>query len=551
MPINNFSKISLGVGLVDSRAFGYTLLEQSGIPRYLISSIEEGILSGLRLFFWNHDLDSLNLAIAKYPEVSFAVLTTHDFIGKLYGKPVETHLSFRFSYDQNIQYQENSFYLNQNIFTCPGADIGISYTKTGNEIKDSGMLIIEHCNVILISFPWDFLNYQTGGEFGFRPFYSGVLNKNFVEIGPPVDLSKFRRLVINKLIYASDKLGLPLIAMKHPFLNGKFFSIRIDADGFHQDAIFEVLKVSNLTGLKFTWFIDVEGWQNNLNNLKVLKDHQQSIQLHCYEHMTYKSKFLNRVNIRKGLRYLKKHQVEPIAMVSSNGFYPAGYAEAIKDFSFQYTSEFGYDVDNLPSWPGNDKHHPLQIPVHPGSFGVLLPAGFTDINVFTHLYQTIQDRISADGLTIIYEHPFYFLHRTNFWIDFFKGLSNDGYQYISLSDIAKTWKEHVIRLVNLTFDIHSGEILTDSLQTVSSLIQLNNVRTAGSHIKVRKQAMSLYPYNFLLIDPKGVQKEIESRQWILRESKISIPIWFFNYYWNNIKVLIIKSLKKLNLYKKD
>src|SRR5665648_390094 len=109
IPINNFGKINLGVGLADSKGYGYTLLEQSGIPGYLISSIEEGIVSGLRLFFWNHDPESFKLTIGKYPKVHFAVLTTHDFISKLYGKSVGSHVSFSFSSDQIHENIENNF----------------------------------------------------------------------------------------------------------------------------------------------------------------------------------------------------------------------------------------------------------------------------------------------------------------------------------------------------------------------------------------------------------------------------------------------------------
>jgi hypothetical protein len=546
---NSFDQVKLGVGLIDSQSYGYTLLEQSGIPRYIIKSIDDGINSGLRIFFWNHEPESLLQTIGKHTNVSIALLTTHNYIGKLFNNPVGLDLSFSFSANQIYEFNGGEFYLNQNIFTYPGADIGIAYSRNHDKIQNSGIFIYQHENVLLISFPWDFLNFRMGSEFAFRPFYSDLLQKNFVEIGPPVDLAKFRKLVIENLIFASDKLKLPLICQQNPFQNGKYFSVRIDADGFRRDAIADVLKVSDHTGLNFTWFIDVGGWKGNLEMLKILKDHQQTVQFHCYTHMTYKSSVLNKINIKKGLNSMKKYSVYPDAIVSPNGFYPAGFAEAVKGFGFKYSSEFGYDVDDLPSWPQNDKDQPLQLPVHPGSFGVFLPAGFTNKNVFEHLLQNIQTRISSDGLAILYEHPYYFQNRSGMWIDFLNGLLNEGYTYLSLEDISTVWKDYVGQSVKLTYSFQKNEILTDIIKFIPNLVQLNKVKSSGN-INIRENIKVSNPCNFLLIDSEAVQKEIESRQWILNKSSISIPKWFCNYYWLSFKVLAIKWLRKTNFYNK-
>ncbi len=541
----DLNKVRLGIGINNLTGYCYTILEQIGIPGFYIRSLEEGLREGIRIFFWNEHPEVLKSLSEKYNEIKFAVFTTHDFTGKLLDRSVteQNSILFKTKISGGSDY---CFYFSCNVFQLKGASEGISINISGEEIKDSGILRTNYKNIILVSFPWDFINFSLGTENSFRPYYSESTQKNFVEIGPPVDLGKFRVLVLDQLIKASNILELPLIAKKSPFQKKKYFSVRIDADGYHKDSIIDVLRVSKFTGLQFTWFIDVRGWQNNLDSLKLLNSNNQSVQLHCYTHMTYDSELLNEVNIKKGHKILKKYGINAEGIVSPNGFYTKGFGKAISKLGFKYSSEFGFNVDDLPSWPENEKSNPLQIPVHPGSFGVFLSSGFEEADIFQHLNKIIDERAEQNSLAVIYEHPYYFFNRSSKWADFLKGILDKGYQYINMSEIYEVWKKYSEFTFDAIFDKSTSTLNLKSDLDRSKLMQLNSLKHNESDSISHSSYFSKNKSAFRLIDNELISKEIDSRKYILENISTSIPSWFIDYYWFKFRVFILNTLKRFN-----
>jgi len=175
--------------------------------------------------------------------------------------------------------------------------------------------------------------------------------------------------------------------------------------------------------------------------------------------MTYASREVNDINIRKALALMQRNGITPNAIVSPLGCNDKGFSEAIKEQAFEYSSEFGYAVDDLPSFPNNDSAYPLQVPVHPGCSGVFHKAGFTEAEQFEHLYEHARRQGDLDGICLLYDHPNGGLdaHEVQF-VQLFDKVSLRGYKYLCMSDYCRAWLQ---RPRNFRVLFNRGQIEVD------------------------------------------------------------------------------------------
>jgi hypothetical protein len=348
--------------------------------------------------------------------------------------------SYYFRLAEKPPFAARSFYAHLPVCPTQGESFGACYDRDNNEIPNSGITIIAEPSRLRVAFPWDICRYQQGCDWQHRPYFSPVANKHFVEVGPALDSAAFRQLLMEVLLYCFNWLGLPLVRVSPFYHDKKFFSFRIDADGFTESSTQAGLRIADKAGLPFTWFIDTGAWKKARRWLSRLREHGQDVQLHCFRHMTYASREVNDINIRKGLQELSRSGITPNSIVSPLGYNYEGFAQAIKDHGFVYSSEFGYAVDDLPSFPWNNDKYPLQIPVHPASSGVLRKAGFSSEEQFAHLFAVVERRCAADGICILYDHPNGGLDTRELqYADLFDRLRNRCYEYICMPDYCRIW----------------------------------------------------------------------------------------------------------------
>ena len=391
------------------------------------------------MFLWNraaakHEVEALSRGRS-------AVITDRRFLTPGPKRSVEqTPQSYYFCLDKKGPLAARSFYVNLPVLAGGGGTFGVCYDRDNNEIPNSGIGIIESDGRLIVSLPWDISSYEQGPEWEHRPYFSTAAGKHFVEVGPMLDTGAFRRLLLEILLYCFNWVGLPLVRVSPFYKNKRYFSFRIDADGFSESSTEAGLRVAEKSGLRFTWFLDMGRWKNKNKWILRLLEQNQDVQLHCFRHMTYASREVNNINIRKGLKAIHKSGITPNAIVSPLGYAYPGFSEAIKEHGFALSSEFGYAVDDLPSWPCNDKNYPLQIPVHPGCSGVFSQAGFSRDEQFSHFVDAVQKGCSNDGICILYDHPMGGLetYETQY-INLFDQLSDSHHEYICMSDYYRAW----------------------------------------------------------------------------------------------------------------
>ncbi len=356
------------MGIPPTGGWKETFVQYSGIPRIKLSCIQEGVEKGIRVFLWNQE----DLFFGRTDRENIVVITENGFLKKLLNLEGTEKNSYSFRVASG-PFSERSFYIHipceilSNLSSGPGT----CHDSEERGIENSGIILHEWKHILFVSVPWNLLDVEMGARGEFRPFYSPFAGKHFAETGPAIDFGALRRLFQELVLHAFRHIGLPLVKLRHPFLEKPAFSFRIDADGFSRESTDSVLRIAKGIGnAPFSWFIDVQGWGKNIRRVKDLIACHQEVELHCYHHMTYKRESVNRVNLKRGVRKLKRHGIRPRGVGSPYGFWFQGYQEAVRKFGFEYSSELAFNSDDVPSFPYNDGTYPLQIPVHVGSIGV-------------------------------------------------------------------------------------------------------------------------------------------------------------------------------------
>jgi len=449
------------VGIHSDASYHAQVLDQLGIPSVAVESLEEGISRGVRVFLWNGAYVKGEPESASGEQV--AVITDNGSQGFCaHGKGDVDTRSYYFELSEKSPFAAQSFYVNLPVFPIEGDSFGACYDRDNNEIANSGIGIIERSNRLIVCLPWDIFAYQQGVEWEHRPYFSPITGKHFVEVGPLLDTGAFRRLLLEILLHCFNWLGLPLVRVSPFYKNKRYFSFRVDADGFTESSAEAALRIVERTGLRFTWFLDMGRWKNKKKWVMRLVECNQDVQFHCFRHITYTSQETNGINIRKGFELMQAHGITPNAIVSPFGYNSRGFSEAIKEHGFAFSSEFGYAVDDLPSRPWNNKNYPLQIPVHPGCSGVFRDAGFTKKEQFEHLLYQIRKMSDLDGISILYDHPIGGLetHEAQY-MELFDRLSDSPCEYICMSDYYRAWLQ---RPKNPTILFDGGQIEFDGFR---------------------------------------------------------------------------------------
>lgn len=428
----------IAVGIHPDSSYSAQVLNQLGIPAIPLECLSDGIARGVRVFLWNEP-DMMREKPATQEHI--AIITDHASLGSpAPGKHEPLTKSYYFQMPKTPFCSERCFYVNLPVLAGGGETFGVCYDQDNNEISNSGIGIIERANRLIVSLPWDICGYEQGVDWQHRPYFSPAARKHFVEVGPSLDTGAFRRLLLEILLHCFNWVGLPLVRVSPFYKNKRYFSFRVDADGFTKSSSEAALRIAEKTGLRFTWFLDMGRWKNKKKWVKRLMERNQDVQFHCYRHMTYASQEVNDINIRKGIELMQRNGITPNAIISPMGYNYKGFSEAIKELGFAYSSEFGYAVDDLPSRPWNDSNYPLQIPVHPGCSGVFRNAGFTENELLEHLRKQVERQCEFDGICILYDHPNGGLeaHEQQF-VKLFDKLSLSNYEYICMSDYYRAW----------------------------------------------------------------------------------------------------------------
>ncbi|MCK4575574.1 hypothetical protein KAU34_04125, partial [candidate division WOR-3 bacterium] len=182
------------------------------------------------------------------------------------------------------------------------------------------------------------------------------------------------------------------------------FLFRVDTDKSNFDEIYNTYKIADEHDFYCTFFIDVKSCCDSLQRLKELKN--QEISVHCFEHKVFKDPLKNRINLSKSKDLLKEAGIVTTGIAVPYGKWNDSIGFVIEELGFQYSSEFSFSYDDLPSHPFINSRfsHVLQIPVHPISPGTLFYSKNSIDVVKKYFKGIIEEKYSTDEPLFLYGH---------------------------------------------------------------------------------------------------------------------------------------------------
>jgi len=424
--------LKIAVGLIGSSPGWQTLLRQEGVPYQVVDEqfdldlFSVVILSQTRSSRTPH-------ALNRYLRSGGSVLMSGVLYGNLWNETV------------NIV-PINSLFPREN---SPFHAIGLldifsecAIPKGANELPslDGRMtaLIGERDGGNMIVLPFDAGLLMHDSRTADKSFYSSHKRLPFEHVSL---LSKgpLRKLVARSIELLHHRRGLPY-AHKWYYPDGAptMFAFRVDTDYAGKETIERVASLSRESSIPFSWFVDVKSQERFLDQFSRMDG--QEIGIHCYKHETYSTLHENIDNIQKGLSALAKIQVEPSGFAAPYGKWNTQLAQALEHWQLQYSSEFSFDYDNLPSYPivGDRLSRTLQIPIHPISIGKLKRLQYSTETILEYYVSVAQRHIKSCEPLLFYHHPND--GREQIFYEVFSFLKQHGVKPYLMKDIAAWWK---------------------------------------------------------------------------------------------------------------
>ena len=269
-----------------------------------------------------------------------------------------------------------------------------------------------------------------------KTFYAAERRLPFETVST-VSKGTVRLLVSRALEWLHHTRNLPYVHLwYYPHGARSIFCFRIDTDNGSREKIEALYLLGRRHQIPMSWFVDVKHQQSFLDVFAGMDG--QEIGVHCYEHRVFNDLQSNRENLRHAKGILERAGFSPKGFVSPYGQWNEHLARAIAETGFDYSSEFGYDYDDLPCRAGGGV---LQVPVHPICIGSLKRHSYSDEHMIRYFDFQIRRKLAAREPMMFYHHPNDGHHPVLEWL--FEKMKNERIPAKTMSEYARWWKGRV------------------------------------------------------------------------------------------------------------
>lgn len=249
-----------------------------------------------------------------------------------------------------------------------------------------------------------------------------------------------RQIIQSHLEFLHRKKNIPFIhKWFYPKNEQTLFTFRIDSDKGTKEQIEEIFQLSEQHHIPTTWFLDVKSHEEWLDYF--VKFENQEIAVHCYNHIVYDNVNGNKENFAKAFHLIQQRIGKTAnGIAAPTGEWNAIVGNTLHQIGIKYSSEFGYDYDNLPSYPilQSTVSSVLQLPVHPNCIGTMLREQMTVEEMIAYYKNYIDENIELREPICLYHHP---THKTNEVFDeIFRIINEKNILKFSYNDYADWWK---------------------------------------------------------------------------------------------------------------
>lgn len=285
------------------------------------------------------------------------------------------------------------------------------------------------------------------------------------------ELTEFIHAILKEIHF---RLSLPFANKWNSPEENPVFAFRIDSDYGDQDSINELYRIGKEYNIPITWFLHVEAHEEWLSFFEKFKE--QEIALHGYEHGTSSSYEHVINNVETGLQKLRDEGLDPKGFCAPYAIWNATLEEVLKQFNFEYSSEFTIGYDGLPFYPDPlSENLPLQIPIHPICTGSLSRKRISESEMGQYFIRIMEHKLARHYPVLFYHHPLQ--PGSSIWSDIFKKVGELGLTKLSFIEYSEFWKKRLSAKFEVYFDEESGKTVFQSSSTDLIYQQSNNHKT--------------------------------------------------------------------------
>ncbi len=245
----------------------------------------------------------------------------------------------------------------------------------------------------------------------------------------------YLEVILTVLKKLHTKSGLPLVhKWWMPDPDKQVGTFRIDTDFGSNAAIESAAAPALESKVPITWFLHVEAHEGWLSHFHRYPQHE--IAIHCYRHSEFQTRQQYTADISRALRLLQAHGFNPSGYAAPYGVWSLELGEALADQAFNYSSEFGYDYDSLPSVSSVSRT--LQLPVHPLSAGSFSRFRFTTEMIKDYFDEIVRLKSLQHRPLHLYHHPND--GHENMFRSIFKSQDQETTDWLTYSEWAAWWK---------------------------------------------------------------------------------------------------------------
>ncbi len=343
-----------------------------------------------------------------FENLNYSVIVVNDFLDEFKKEKIKTYLKNGGNVLTSTKFLKNLFYLKtQKMYVksiLPDRDeifktnFLIDINSICEIVEGANFLIDKHKNYTtfvtekfggkLISFPFELDEILSLQKTQTKNFFSNTKIFPYEKVSS-VSKNELRKLIFNAIEFLHHKKKLPFIHLNFfPNAQKNIFLFRVDTDKANKFEVENLYKTIEKYGIKATWFLDVKTQLSNFDSYK--KFENQELALHGYYHNSFETekRFFENISIAKNI--LQKNNFFPNGFATPFGEWSFKMQTEIEKFNFNYSSEFSFDYDNIPSFPKNS--NTLQIPIHPICIGSLKNANMTEPEMKNYFYFEIQKK---------------------------------------------------------------------------------------------------------------------------------------------------------------
>ena len=305
-----------------------------------------------------------------------------------------------------------------------------------------------HPDDLVIALPFDPAALVMDCRTAVKSFYSPERRLPFETVSK-VSKGEIRTLVLRCLELLHHRRELPFVHL-WSFPNGarSLFCLRIDTDTGTNKQLKDLSLVVNRNGISATWFVDAKSHAKSIRSY--MEVNAQELGVHCFNHETFPDYERNVQNIRKAQALLRNSKFRLQGFAAPFGIWNGELGRAIVDCGFEYSSEFSYDYDNLPSVPQLQAGDgALQVPIHPICIGSLKRHGYNNEQMIRYFASVVERKIAVREPIIFYHHPRDMHLEVLEW--FFQEMRSEKVPAKTMGEFASWWKMRTASIPELQY----------------------------------------------------------------------------------------------------